>query len=80
MDDLIRRSDAVSELAKFLGVPARAFIHEAENLLKVVPSAQLPEWAQKVEQKHSEALSNPHIKKPLAWALYEVWKEVDKNG
>lgn len=39
-DDLIRRSDAVNELAKFLGVPARAFIHEAEKLLKVVPSAQ----------------------------------------
>ena len=39
-EDLIRRSDAVNELAKFLGVPARAFIHEAENLLKVVPSAQ----------------------------------------
>ena len=55
-EDLIRRSDAVNELAKFLGVPARAFIHEAEKLLKDVPSAQrwipvterLPESGQSV--------------------------------
>ena len=51
MSDLIRRSDAVNELAKFLGVPARACIHEAENLLKVVPSAQ-PEIIRCKDCKH----------------------------
>lgn len=51
-EDLIRRSDAVHKIAEFLGVPARAFIHEAENLLKDVPSAQ--QWIPVTERLPEE--------------------------
>ena len=37
------------------------------------------EWVQKVEQKYAEAENNPYIKKPLAYALYMVWKEYDRD-
>jgi hypothetical protein len=30
-------------------------------------------------RKHVEALLNPSIHKPFAWALYETWKWVDEN-
>lgn len=37
---------------------------------------ELPEWAQKVEKYRKSAPS--HINNPLAWALYQTWKEYDK--
>lgn len=37
--------------------------------------AELPEWAQKVEEYRKSAPS--YVQKPLAWALYQVWKEYD---
>ena len=44
-----------------------------------LPSAQpkLPDWAQKVEEYRKSAPS--HIHNPLAWALYQVWKEYDER-
>ena len=46
-----------------------------------LPSAQpeLPEWAQTVERWYNKALSKSYIQKPMAWALYQTWKEHD-NG
>ncbi len=46
-----------------------------------MPSAQpeLPKWAQKVERMYNNALTMPYIQKPLAWALYQVWKEYDNE-
>lgn len=46
--------------------------------LEKLPSAQpqLPEWAQKVEEYRQSAPS--HIHNPLAWALYQTWKEYDR--
>lgn len=29
--------------------------------------------------KYKVALNNTLIKKPISWALYETWKEVDKK-
>ena len=32
----------------------------------------------RIESLHAKATALGYIKKPLAWALYQVWKEVDK--
>ncbi len=45
-------------------------IHEAPTI-----EPELPEWAQKVEEYRKSAPS--HINNPLAWALYQTWKEYD---
>jgi len=34
---------------------------------------------QQIESYHAKAKELKYIKKPLAWALYQVWKEVDKE-
>lgn len=39
-DDLIKRSDAVKEIAKHLGVPAANWLKEAEKWMSGVPSAE----------------------------------------
>lgn len=56
-------------------------LDRAEGAIFNLPSAQpeSPEWAQKVELMHSKALKMPYIKKPMAWALYQVWKEYDNE-
>lgn len=33
-----------------------------------------------LEIKYQVALSKPEIKYPLAWALYQTWKEEDKKS
>ncbi len=33
-----------------------------------------------LEIKYQVALSKPDIKYPLAWALYQTWKEEDKKS
>ena len=38
-----------------------------------------PEWVESVERWYNKALCKPYIKNPLAWALYQTWKEYD-NG
>lgn len=30
-------------------------------------------------RKHTEAVLNPTVQKPYAWALYKTWKWVDEN-
>lgn len=30
-------------------------------------------------RKHTEAVLNPNVQKPYAWALYKTWKWVDEN-
>ena len=55
--------------------------HEHRHFLTILmglPSAQ-PEWAQTVERWYNKALCLPYIRNPLAWALYQTWKEYD-NG
>ena len=51
---------------------------KAQTELMMLPSAQ-PEWAQTVERWYNKALCLPYIRNPLAWALYQTWKEYD-NG
>ena len=51
---------------------------QAIDALCELPSAQpdLPEWAKKVEEYRKSAPDT--IYNPLAWALYQVWKEYDR--
>lgn len=30
-----------------------------------------------LDELYQQAVKNPWIEKPLAWALYQVWREVD---
>ena len=34
----------------------------------------------RIEALHAKAMALGYIQKPLAWALYHVWKEVDKES
>ena len=46
-----------------------------------LPSAQ-PEHLQtvmkKIKEKYEKGMNTPSINKPMAWALYETWKEYDR--
>ena len=71
-DDLISRQAAIY-IASGYCHPANI----AQELAKL-PSAEpeLPEWAKKIEEYRKSASS--HIQNPLAWALYQTWKEYDR--
>ena len=53
----------------------------AISKLSVMPSAQ-PEYLQtvmeKIKEKYEKGMNMPYINKPMAWALYETWKEYDR--
>ncbi len=71
-NDTISRQAAINSPVKMIAqgldwVP----VYHIEQL----PSAE-PEWAQKVEEYRKNAPQ--HIHNPLAWALYQVWKEYDR--
>jgi len=84
MSDLISRQAAIDALTA-LEEPAPtarhlSAIYDCEDAIKALPSAQpqLPEWAKKVEEYRQSAPQ--HIHNPLAWALYQVWKEIAADG
>lgn len=35
---------------------------------------------EQIRQYYAAALNLKHVRKPLAWALYQVWREADKQG
>lgn len=35
---------------------------------------------EEIRRYYAAALNLKHVRKPLAWALYQVWREVDKQG
>ena len=84
---IIHESDAIEAIAMLpsaqpeLSQVARdiATILENEQDMRVIAkNAQpdLPDWAKKVEEYRKSAPS--HIHNPLAWALYQTWKEYDR--
>ena len=91
MSDLINRQDAINAIKNDLSpiintydlyrVLKMACIDRAVRQVEQVPSVQpeQPEWVQTVERWYNKALCKPEIKKPMAWALYQTWKEYD-NG
>ena len=53
----------------------------AENAIGNLPSAQpeTPPYVAEIESEYKKWASMPHINKPLAKALYEVWKKHDRE-
>ena len=83
MDDLISRQAAIDEF--YSRADDDGYVcysaEDMEGIIRTFPSAQpeLPEWVQEVERMYNKALCKPYIQKPLAWALYEVWKKHDRE-
>ena len=82
-EDCISRQAAIEAINR-LDIPEDMCVFEIlshiELELGTLPSAQpqLPEWAKKVEEYRQSAPQ--HIHNPLAWALYQVWKEITAEG
>ena len=54
---------------------------KALEVIEELPSAQpehLQEVMEKINVKYQKAMNTPCIKRPMAWALYKVWKEYDR--
>ena len=53
----------------------------ADRIIDGLPSAQpeQPPYAAEIEAEYQKAVKMPHIHKPLAKALYEVWKKHDRE-
>lgn len=47
--------------------------------IKKLPSMQVPSYLAEIEAEYKKAVSQPWIHKPLAKALYEVWKKHDRE-
>lgn len=69
--DLIDRT-LIGEL-----VDAHGNVHY-EDIMKL-PSAQLPSYVAEIEEEYQKAVKAEWIHKPLAKALYEVWKKHDRE-
>lgn len=57
------------------------YIHYADayNCIMNMPSAQLPSYVAEIEEEYKKAVNAKWIHKPLAKALYEVWKKHDRE-
>ena len=51
------------------------------NIINKLPSAQpeQPPYVAEIDAEYQKAVKMPHIHKPLAKALYEVWKKHDRE-
>lgn len=56
-------------------------VRKAFETLDRLPSAQpdQPPYVAEIESEYMKAVNMPYIKKPLAKALYEVWKKHDRD-
>lgn len=81
MSDLIDRQAAI-KTAHFPVIDDAGYeVVRVDDILALPPAlSEQPEWVQAVERWYNKALCNPCIHKPLAWALYQVWKEYDNEG
>lgn len=79
--DLIERQEALDCFQDWMD--KYGDVHIADEMteyrrIEQLPSVQpeQPEWVQKVERYINSAPAYVH--NPLAWALYQTWKEYDK--
>ena len=79
MDDLISRQKAIHTLMNEPPQMNYDFYYAAK--IKELPSEQpkLPPYVVEIEAEYRKAVKQPHIHKPLAKALYEVWKKHDRE-
>lgn len=84
-NDTVSRQAAVDELNKMkIYRPLdsdRYVISDCLNKIVNLPSAQpeLPSYVAEIEEEYQKAVKSPYIHKPLAKALYEVWKKHDRE-
>ena len=61
----------------------RIFVQNMNGLdiktLLNLPPAQPEPWVTEIEEEYKKAVSTKWIRKPLAKALYEVWKKHDRE-
>lgn len=81
MTDYIDRQAVIDVLCKrcmgnYCGVPCVDI-----KAIKQLPSAQpeTPPYITEIKSEYEKWVSMPHINKPLAKALYEVWKKHDRE-
>ena len=86
MSDLISRQDAIDavESAKTARTPdGEIYVAKlnAEMNIQILPSAQpeIPPYVAEIEAEYKKWVNVPYIRKPLAKALYEVWKKHDRE-
>ncbi len=84
MDDLISRQAAIKvcEHHKTEGLPCKnAAISMCIDSIEALPSAQpeIPPYVAEIEAEYKKWINVSYIRKPLAKALYEVWKRHDRE-
>lgn len=82
--DLIDRQDAIGKIQTWLqhsgySEGERNVMGCAIQMLEGLPSMQVPSYVAEIEEEYKKAVSQPWIHKPLAKALYEVWKKHDRE-
>ena len=80
MDDLISRQAAIDEI-EITSFDDHGDYIRAREIIENLPSVQpdMPEFVESVERRYNKALCTSYIEKPLAWALYQKWKEYDDD-
>lgn len=82
MNDLISRQAAISALTDEAECePLDYSPLDAILTIKALPTAQpehLHNVVRKINKAYKKAMNTPCIHKPMAWALYQVWKEYDR--
>jgi len=87
-DDLISRAAAIESIRECAEVAHSNYEWDMEqgylNAIECIeeePSAQ-PEHMHtvmlKIKEKYEKAMNTPCINNPIAWALYQTWKEYDR--
>lgn len=84
MSDLIDRQAAIDAIENAFDRETilNRFVRKiAISAVRLLPSAQpeTPSYVAEIESEYKKWLSMPHINKPLAKALYEVWKKHDRE-
>lgn len=90
-EDLISRQAAIDALDAYIKLNKAPTHYEnqfwidgmedAERIIKELPSAQpehLHTVMKKIGKRYEKAMNTPCINNPMAWALYETWKEYDR--
>lgn len=84
MDDLISRQELLESIER---ISVKGNVLDDDWIYRFIqefPSAQ-PDTDSRIEQairvlqkNYNLALSRDYIRNPIAWALYETWKEFDR--
>lgn len=73
--------EASDDVIKARAESCMASLIEMKLRIEKLPSAQpeTPQYVAEIENEYKKCVGMPHINKPLAKALYEVWKKHDRE-